>query len=119
MTASPPAAVTASAMAWSPAATMTGPAFAWTARRQTWTIMGLPAIMARGLLGRRVALRRAGMTIRAGMVGVASGLQPRGGRREVRAGHITGLRPLFQEVMTRVRSARGLPGERSWGVDSY
>jgi len=43
-------------------ATTTGPMPAATARRQTWTIMGSPAISASGLSGRRVAARREGMT---------------------------------------------------------
>ena len=60
MTASPPAASTASAISRSAQATTTGPICAATARRQTWTIIGVPAIVARGLPGRRVAAIRAG-----------------------------------------------------------
>src|SRR6478735_11781075 len=61
MTAMPPAAAMASAMAGASVATATGPIPASIARRQTWTIMGSPAISARGLLGSLVAARRAGM----------------------------------------------------------
>src|SRR3546814_352484 len=41
---------------------MTGPSPASRARRQTWTIIGTPAISASGFPGRRVAARREGMT---------------------------------------------------------
>src|SRR3546814_2631484 len=41
---------------------MTGPSPAARARRQTWTIIGTPAISASGFPGRRVAARREGMT---------------------------------------------------------
>src|SRR4051794_35074317 len=66
-TASPPAAPTASAITLSAQATTTGPRSASTARRQTWTIIGSPAIGRRGLPGRRVAAIRAGIrtTVRA------------------------------------------------------
>ena len=62
--ASPPARRTASQMASSSATTTTGPHLASTARRQTWTIMGSPAISASGLSGSLVAFSRAGMTMR-------------------------------------------------------
>src|SRR5439155_3841351 len=61
ITALPPAASTASAIARSPQATTTGPTSAATARRQTCTIIGTPAISASGLPGSRVAARRAGI----------------------------------------------------------
>jgi hypothetical protein len=44
-------------------ATATGPIPASTARRQTCTIIGSPAISASGLPGRRVAAMRAGIRI--------------------------------------------------------
>ena len=63
-TARPPSRSITSAIALSPQATTTGPAPAATARRQTCTIIGVPAISASGLLGSRVAASRAGiMTI--------------------------------------------------------
>ncbi len=43
-------------------ATTTCVAFASKARSQTWAIMGLPAISSKGLPGRRVESKRAGMT---------------------------------------------------------
>jgi hypothetical protein len=61
MTALPPAASIASAIAWSPQATTTGPTWAATARRQTWTIIGSPAIIANGLPGNRAEASRAGI----------------------------------------------------------
>ena len=66
----PPAKRTASQMASSSATTTTGPHSASTARRQTWTIMGSPAISARGLSGSLVAFSRAGMTMRLGAIWV-------------------------------------------------
>ena len=60
-TASPPAARTASAIAGSAQATTTGPTPAAVARRQTWTIIGSPAIEASGLSGSRVEPSRAGI----------------------------------------------------------
>ena len=60
MTARPPAASTTSAIARSPQATTTGPISAATARRQTCTIIGVPAMSASGLPGSRVAASRAG-----------------------------------------------------------
>ena len=68
MKASPPAIRTASQMASSSATTTTGPHSASTARRQTWTIMGSPAMSARGLSGSLVAFSLAGMTIRLGAI---------------------------------------------------
>src|SRR6185312_6042563 len=50
----------ASAIAGSSVATTTLPMAASTARRQTWTIIGSPAISAIGLPGRRLAAMRAG-----------------------------------------------------------
>src|SRR6478736_4152299 len=61
MTARPPALTTASAISRESVATATGPIPASTARRHTWTIIGSPPISARGLLGSRVAARRAGI----------------------------------------------------------
>ena len=52
----------ASKIALSPAATSTGPTLASIARRQTCTIIGSPWIGAKGLSGKRVAAKRAGMT---------------------------------------------------------
>src|SRR3546814_5585129 len=60
-TATPPAAVTAAAIASSAQATTTGPTPASMARRQTWTIMGTPWMSASGLSGSRVEARRAGI----------------------------------------------------------
>jgi hypothetical protein len=61
ITASPPAARTASAIRPESVATATGPIPASTARRQVCTTIGAPPISARGLFGSRVAARRAGM----------------------------------------------------------
>src|ERR1700737_2579602 len=61
MTAWPPAASIASAISLSPQATTTGPISAATARRQTCTIIGVPAISASGLPGNRVAASREGI----------------------------------------------------------
>src|SRR5262249_43921215 len=71
MTALPPAASTASAIARSPQATTTGPIPAATARRHTCTIIGTPAISASGLPGSRVAENRAGIRM-IGFWGAAS-----------------------------------------------
>ncbi len=60
-TARPPAAVIAAAISGSAAATITGPRPAATARSQTRTIMGRPAISARGLPGSRAEAMRAGI----------------------------------------------------------
>ena len=70
MTVRPPAASTASAIARSPQATTTGPTSAATARRQTCTIIGTPAMSASGLPGSRVAASRAGIRM-IGFFGVA------------------------------------------------
>src|SRR5579875_3465287 len=67
-TARPPTAAIASAISRSPQATTTGPTPAATARRQTWTTIGSPAISASGLPGSRVEARREGM-IRIGFAG--------------------------------------------------
>ena len=64
ITAMPPAASTAWAIAAVSVATTTGPIPASMARRQTWTIIASPAISASGLFGRRVAARRAGISTR-------------------------------------------------------
>jgi len=61
ITASPPARVTASAIARASVATATGPMPAAHARRQTCTIIGSPAMSASGFPGRRCAPMRAGM----------------------------------------------------------
>jgi porphobilinogen deaminase len=58
ITASPPAARTASAISAESVATATGPMSASIARRQTCTIIGRPWISAIGLRGRRVAAMR-------------------------------------------------------------
>ena len=68
ITATPPAARTASAISASAQATATGPIPASCARCITWTIIGNPAMSASGLPGRRVDAMRAGMT----MMGVKS-----------------------------------------------
>ncbi len=60
-TARPPACSMISPIAGSPQATTTGPTPAATARRQTCTIIGTPARRASGLLGSRLAARRAGI----------------------------------------------------------
>jgi hypothetical protein len=56
----PPARATASAIASLSVATTTSPIAASIARRQTWTIIGVPAMSASGLSGSRVAAIRAG-----------------------------------------------------------
>ena len=61
-TASPPAARIAAAISGSAQATTTGPTPASIARRQTWTIIGAPAISAKGFPGRRLDAIRAGIT---------------------------------------------------------
>src|SRR5665213_1812046 len=65
----PPAAVMTAAISLSAQATTTGPTRDATARRQTWTIIGTPAISASGLRASRVDCSRAGMM----MIGVTSG----------------------------------------------
>src|SRR5215470_15714436 len=65
-TASPPAARMTALIASVSEATTTRPTSASTARRQTWTIIGVPLISASGLAGSRVDCRRAGMTTRVG-----------------------------------------------------
>src|SRR5579883_1023118 len=67
-TARPPTAAIAAAISRSAQATTTGPTPAATARRQTWTTIGSPAISASGLPGSRVEARREGM-IRIGFAG--------------------------------------------------
>ena len=71
-TARPPAASIASAISRSPQATTTGPTPAATARRQTWTIIGSPAMSASGLPGSRVEASRAGIRM-IGFSGAALG----------------------------------------------
>ena len=61
-TASPPASLMASMISISAQATIVGPTSASKARRQTWTIIGSPAISANGLPGSRVEASRAGIT---------------------------------------------------------
>src|SRR5579863_2583404 len=68
-TARPPSRSTRSAISGSPQATTTGPTAAATARRQTCTIIGTPAISASGFIGRRVDASRAGIR----MIGLAIG----------------------------------------------
>ena len=60
-TARPAAASTAATISGSAAATTTGPSLAATAWPQTRTIIGWPAISARGLPGSRVEAMRAGI----------------------------------------------------------
>ena len=65
----PPAASMAATISGSAAATTTGPRLAAMARSQTRTIMGRPAIAAKGLPGSRVEAMRAGIN-RIGFIGV-------------------------------------------------
>src|SRR5262249_23020178 len=71
MTARPPAFSTAAATASESVATTTSPIAASRARRSTCTIIGTPLRSARGLPGRRVEARRAGMRTIASGIGIA------------------------------------------------
>ena len=83
ITASPPAAFTASAMSGVSVATATRPISASLARRSTWTIIGRPPISSSGLPGRRVAAMRAGMSTRCGFRSSARGLEASENRPEI------------------------------------
>ena len=75
MTASPPWAITATAMSGVSVATATRPIPAASARRSTWTIIGRPAMSSSGLPGSRVAAMRAGISTR--VRGSVTGFQTR------------------------------------------
>src|SRR5579862_8318258 len=72
MTARPPDLSTAAAISAESVATTTGPSFAASARRQTCTIIGSPAISASGLPGSRVEAIRAGIRVRTSGIRCAS-----------------------------------------------
>src|SRR5207248_593619 len=61
-TTSPPWAVTAAAISGVSVATATRPIAASSARRSTWTIIGIPPISISGLAGSRVEAMRAGIS---------------------------------------------------------
>src|SRR5262245_37318082 len=71
MIARPPAFSTAAATGSESVATTTSPILVASARRSTCTIIGMPWRSARGLPGRRVDARRAGMRMIALGIGVA------------------------------------------------
>src|SRR5215471_9005118 len=71
MTARPPAFSTAAATASESVATTTSPIAAACARRNTCTIIGTSLRSARGLPGRRVEAKRAGMRTTASGIGIA------------------------------------------------
>src|SRR4030095_9369902 len=76
MTARPPAFSTAAATGSESVATTTSPILAASARRSTCTIIGTPWRSAKGLPGRRVEARRAGMRMIAWGIGIAGTDRP-------------------------------------------
>src|ERR1035438_8338546 len=83
MIARPPDFSTAAATASESVATTASPILAACARRSTWTIIGRPAISARGLPGRRLEAMRAGMRMTVSGIGFGAGPErmSRGPRR--------------------------------------